>query len=507
MPTVSEIVSGQIGNTLSAIRNWRGAIYNVKEYGAKGNGVISDQTFISDAIDDALAAGGGIIFFPAGTYLMSGNIIFPSNVTAWFASGAKLSLNNLVTATFNGYIDAGYYQIFSGLGTTILSSMRNESAHVEWWGALGDGVTNDSPAFQKAINEANVIKFRPVVYFIGTTVIVPQFRDLQWFGSGFRVTIFKIANNIIGFNYLRNSAFGGTTWTLKDVQIVENMLSKTSIGISFKGILGFHDNWINITDYTVAGFQIGFDLGFCGNARFTSGVAQANDVCYFLNRDTSFIWFDKCFNLDNNYFIYADDPTPDGLSNGIFINKCTSVFAAKIDIRIVGWQTIFITDGGYDLGGTATFQDSSMFFGKCTEVTITNIWIASNIVLSPNREGIELSDTHTVSIKGCSIVNNVAGIKALGNASFSTGMVIDGNKFENNTTNDIVFLANITGSKIVNNHSRSLPSRTGTNFEIYVNTPGTDYNVIKMNTFRGTTFPIPSGVNSIINENIFGIGF
>lgn len=45
-----------------------GAFYNVLDYGAVGDGVTLNTTAIQAAIDAASAAGGGTVFFPAGTY-------------------------------------------------------------------------------------------------------------------------------------------------------------------------------------------------------------------------------------------------------------------------------------------------------------------------------------------------------------------------------------------------------------------------------------------------------
>lgn len=46
-------------------------VFNVKTYGAVGNGSTDDRTSIKAAFDAACAAGGGIVFFPAGTYEVS----------------------------------------------------------------------------------------------------------------------------------------------------------------------------------------------------------------------------------------------------------------------------------------------------------------------------------------------------------------------------------------------------------------------------------------------------
>src|SRR4051794_36822234 len=45
------------------------AAYNVKSFGAKGDGKALDTPAINKAIERAAASGGGTVRFPAGTYL------------------------------------------------------------------------------------------------------------------------------------------------------------------------------------------------------------------------------------------------------------------------------------------------------------------------------------------------------------------------------------------------------------------------------------------------------
>jgi hypothetical protein len=45
--------------------------YNVKDYGAVGNGTTNDVAAVQAAINAAVAAGGGIVYFPVGSYLCS----------------------------------------------------------------------------------------------------------------------------------------------------------------------------------------------------------------------------------------------------------------------------------------------------------------------------------------------------------------------------------------------------------------------------------------------------
>lgn len=65
------------------------AMFDVTHYGATGKGLESDTKGITAAIDASAQAGGGTVYFPAGTYL-TGTIHLKSNVTLWLASGATL---------------------------------------------------------------------------------------------------------------------------------------------------------------------------------------------------------------------------------------------------------------------------------------------------------------------------------------------------------------------------------------------------------------------------------
>jgi len=63
--------------------------YNVKQFGAIGDGQNLDSKAINKAIDAAANAGGGTIFIPAGNYL-SGSIRLKSNVSLYLDQGATI---------------------------------------------------------------------------------------------------------------------------------------------------------------------------------------------------------------------------------------------------------------------------------------------------------------------------------------------------------------------------------------------------------------------------------
>lgn len=63
--------------------------YNVRDFGAAGDGKTLDSPAINRAIDAAVAAGGGTVYLPAGTYL-SGSIHLKSNINLHIDAGATL---------------------------------------------------------------------------------------------------------------------------------------------------------------------------------------------------------------------------------------------------------------------------------------------------------------------------------------------------------------------------------------------------------------------------------
>jgi polygalacturonase len=67
------------------------AVFNVRDFGATGNGSTNDTPAIQRAIDAAtVAAGGGIVQFPSGTYQSRNTIHMKSNVTLQVDTGATI---------------------------------------------------------------------------------------------------------------------------------------------------------------------------------------------------------------------------------------------------------------------------------------------------------------------------------------------------------------------------------------------------------------------------------
>lgn len=78
-----------ISYCLSAQQAGGKGIFNIKDFGAKGDGKTVDTKAINDAIDAASQQGGGTVFLPAGTYL-SYSIHLKSNISFYLDQGSVL---------------------------------------------------------------------------------------------------------------------------------------------------------------------------------------------------------------------------------------------------------------------------------------------------------------------------------------------------------------------------------------------------------------------------------
>lgn len=69
-------------------------IYNIEEYGAKGDGITNDAAAVQKAIDACFHNGGGRVLVPSGKIFKIGSIVLKSNVELHLESGAMLKASD-----------------------------------------------------------------------------------------------------------------------------------------------------------------------------------------------------------------------------------------------------------------------------------------------------------------------------------------------------------------------------------------------------------------------------
>ena len=100
---------------MTIIDSNRKVLANVKDYGAKGDGVADDTAAIQAAISAVTA--GGVIYFPEGTYLILGEISINASKNFGITFQGDLNGNTLLKHTYPGAIPS-FYRIF----TTVYSN-------------------------------------------------------------------------------------------------------------------------------------------------------------------------------------------------------------------------------------------------------------------------------------------------------------------------------------------------------------------------------------------------
>lgn len=77
----SAMLAPDVNGQLTQILRSAECAFNVKDYGALGNGTTDDTAAFQSALDAAGAAKGGVVIVPTGRYMIATHISIPSNVT------------------------------------------------------------------------------------------------------------------------------------------------------------------------------------------------------------------------------------------------------------------------------------------------------------------------------------------------------------------------------------------------------------------------------------------
>jgi hypothetical protein len=392
--------------------------YNALRHGLSGDGVVDDYAALSSLLS-IIGANQATIIFPAATYRLSTSITIPTNVTVWMLDGAVLSLDTGVELTIQGYIQASPTQIFDGVGL-VREITRNPHIYVEWWGAVGDGIADDSPAFTRMLSaRAKKIVLLPKTYYLATKVTL-SFWTKYITGAGRNVTFIKYGGTHAfeisdGMNYfyignmtISDTAGTGTAIYLNngDNGILENMfIDSPSVGIEMTNCQSVTINDVDVWYFSQFGIYLQFN----------------NNDCVIKN-------------LFLNGEVKGGGGTR-GTGTGIRIyNRNQAMNFSEIEIILCNRAMTTEADSNTHLQRFAfskfdrCYFDSSNFgasVNKCANIQFSQCWFTSvtdNGCTVTNAEGITFNDctfhgcaihgctvssiSHHVVFKGCTAVNN-----------------------------------------------------------------------------------------------------
>ena len=105
-----------------------------------------DTAALQQALDRV--SDGGVLVLGVGEYRVDGALCIPEKATLRVVQGALLHVGAQGSLTVNGQVKAGIYRIFHNQGT--MTGNSPSVAYAQWFGAKGDGATDDSLALEQA---------------------------------------------------------------------------------------------------------------------------------------------------------------------------------------------------------------------------------------------------------------------------------------------------------------------------------------------------------------------
>lgn len=397
------VIDGGDGTTTVVITADGGGVIDVTGplYGAAGDGTTDDTTAIQDAIDAVCAAGGGVVYFPAGTYLISATLTVICDGVALLGDGpaAAVILADPSMATGNMVeITSADYCAIRELG---LTSAAQKTGGV---GILITSCLFTTVEYLRLNNQYDAVKT------VDSTVV-----------------------RIVGLD-VRNTAHHGFYFT--------------GTGNDFYMSQVVADNSPNATGHGIfldSGTQafIGED---CDLIHFANGLVITPS-----GTSTWHFFTGMIFDTNTNDGIHLGDGAAD--LRGITFVNC---WAASN-----GSQGVYIganVEGFQFIGGKVLNNGQNGF--TVTSTTATRLTIADNLIVSNSQgssgtySGIRVVGgvTH-LSVTGNHSYNGLSlGSTQKYGLSLESGatdyLVLDGNDFHGNATGEISNLSGVTGTHV-----------------------------------------------------------
>lgn len=331
-------------------------VYNVKAFGARGDGKALDTPAINKAIEVAAAAGGGTVRFPAGNYL-SVSIRLKSNISLYLDQGATIVAAEPSKTTrydppepnpWDAYQDFGHSHWHNSLiwGENLENISILGPGLIWGKGLVRSGGQSRTKEQNDALNNARASEpVRPFGY--------PNPRDAVEPGWGNKAISLKLSRNVLirDISILHGGHFAILATGVDNLTIDNVKIDTNRDGIDVDACRN-----VRISNCSV---NSPFDDGICPKSTFALGFARATENVTITNCQVS--GYDEGTFLDGTYkreyTRYSHNSTTGRIKFGTESNG--------------GFKNITISNCVFDY--SRGFALESVDGGLLEDVTITNI--------------------------------------------------------------------------------------------------------------------------------------
>lgn len=403
-----------------------------------------------------------------GEVTLTHNVIIPENISLLFTRSGIFNLGNY-NLTINGSLDSDLHQIFNYDGTVGVSFGVNSVQEVfpQWFGAIGDGITDDLEAFDQAITSIGTSNVKKItIPYTGNGYLLSDQWEITrgdiWIdiwddatcsstsethffyihgssGAGNHIENVKVTGHkimlsgngskVIGYSYP-----GGAYDTMR-IAYADNVFVQ---GIHFRDGLHnclsldhCHNYNIDDCEFSLSQHENGFtsgyeyigfypyDLDLCANATISNCWAHDNADVGFTTICSTHVNFINCDSWNNAQGFTAELISGTRETYASFkgcraINNIgRGIWVTVEDCRIE--DCLIIGDGSYNIGDTSYITKCGIYQWAAKRLTIRNCEIFNFTQFGVRSVGTSATTTTVFDIENCQIHDcEMGGINAWG---------------------------------------------------------------------------------------------
>ena len=424
----------------------------------KADGVTDDSAALETAAKTA-AKEHGRLFLKAGTYVVDQNIVLPASITLAMEDGAVLQVNDGASLIISSDLRVGNGQIFSGEGKITVRSVT--AGNPLWFGAKGDGVSDDTKAFKKAFAcfDQLEVPVPEVAYVLGGMDTFAGMAMVASFEAEGRIPV-RIAQ---GAEYLFRTSTGNGAFKVNGFAFDCAAMPAESTVFYFNTSTGWiQDSYVENCTFTDAYHIFKDDNHRAVNGKSALMYMHFNDLECLDNRNTSFMFHDlegyiffKNLLIDNSQS-YAKHSLTQGFSaiyvqgvagnilenvtviggntgskteHGMVYNKIASVWWDRVTVKNCSGAGVEISNANL-----ASFVSTE--FSRCgtgLSASVCNWFQLEEVVARDCKgNGLSVSTGNWTQINNCTASNNEGnGLQIIGcvNAQICNGIFTDNERY------------------------------------------------------------------------------